>query len=214
MEEARSTIERLVAEIRGSQASRDSIKEAGAHLGDLEKRLLQEEGEERRELQGRPGETASFDPRTVEPGRVVRIESLGREGVVLARPTSGRVRVQAGKLRLEVDLTDLRPKEGVPAPEAALRGGVSRPGAEDEEAALGEVDLRGFTGEEAVESLDRHLDSALLAGYPQVRIIHGKGTGVLRSRVQEYLRGHPRVASFRLGEWNEGGSGVTVAVLN
>jgi DNA mismatch repair protein MutS2 len=91
-------------------------------------------------------------------------------------------------------------------------GGTSLPeGAAPEP--LSEVDLRGLTAEEAIEALDRHLDGAILAGYPSVRIIHGKGTGVLRTRVKNYLEKHAQVTSFELGQWNEGGAGVTVAKL-
>lgn len=76
-----------------------------------------------------------------------------------------------------------------------------------------ELDLRGMTGEEALETLDKYLDDAVLAGAPFVRIIHGKGTGVLRRVVAEHLRRDPRVFAYRLGGAGEGGDGVTVAQL-
>jgi DNA mismatch repair protein MutS2 len=67
--------------------------------------------------------------------------------------------------------------------------------------------------EEVDVILGRALDSAIMAGLPSFRIIHGKGTGALRERVSEMLRKDTRVSSFRLGAWNEGGTGVTVAEL-
>ena len=76
-----------------------------------------------------------------------------------------------------------------------------------------ELDLRGLTGEEAIAEVQHFLDDALLSGVQRVDIIHGKGTGALRKRVTEFLKGYPQVKSFRLGEWNEGGSGVTVVEL-
>ena len=76
-----------------------------------------------------------------------------------------------------------------------------------------EIHLRQLTVDEALARLDKYLDDAILAGAPQVRIIHGKGTGTLRRAVHEYLRKHPAVASYRLGAPNEGGAGATVAVL-
>jgi DNA mismatch repair protein MutS2 len=76
-----------------------------------------------------------------------------------------------------------------------------------------EVDLRGMTSDEAFDAVDKYLDDAMLASLPQVRIIHGKGTGALRKAVTDYLRKDPRVAESRLGETGEGGSGVTVAKL-
>ncbi|HNS51357.1 MAG TPA: endonuclease MutS2 [Anaerolineae bacterium] len=76
-----------------------------------------------------------------------------------------------------------------------------------------ELDLRGQTAEEIRPRLDKYLDDAFLAALPFVRIVHGKGGGVLRQAVREMLRAHPLVRSFREGAANEGGTGVTVAYL-
>ncbi|MEJ2560874.1 MAG: Smr/MutS family protein [Anaerolineae bacterium] len=76
-----------------------------------------------------------------------------------------------------------------------------------------ELDLRGQTAEEALHRLDLYLDDAYLVGLPWVRIIHGKGTGVLRSAVRDALQGHPLVASYEAGKEGEGGDGVTVVKL-
>jgi DNA mismatch repair protein MutS2 len=76
-----------------------------------------------------------------------------------------------------------------------------------------ELDLRGKRVEEALEAVERRLDSAFLASMPFVRVIHGKGTGRLREAVREALDGSPYVASFRPGERGEGGDGVTVVDL-
>lgn len=76
-----------------------------------------------------------------------------------------------------------------------------------------ELDLRGERYEDALSRVEKYLDDALLANYHQVSIIHGKGTGALRQGVQQYLKKHPRVKSYRFGEPGEGGSGVTVAEL-
>ncbi|UUZ97762.1 Smr/MutS family protein [Paenibacillus sp. P25] len=76
-----------------------------------------------------------------------------------------------------------------------------------------ELDLRGANVEEAIMEVDRFLDESFLANFGQVYIIHGKGTGVLRTGIQEYLRKHKHVKSYRIGNYNEGGAGVTVAEL-
>jgi DNA mismatch repair protein MutS2 len=76
-----------------------------------------------------------------------------------------------------------------------------------------ELSVRGFSAEEAMELLDRYLDDARLAGWHEVRIVHGKGEGILRRAVGEFLAKDGRVESKRLGQWNEGGDGVTVVVL-
>jgi DNA mismatch repair protein MutS2 len=73
-----------------------------------------------------------------------------------------------------------------------------------------ELDLRGERYEEALLRVEKYVDDALLAGYPRVSIIHGKGTGALRQGVQEYLRNHRSVKKIRFGDAGEGGTGVTV----
>jgi DNA mismatch repair protein MutS2 len=76
-----------------------------------------------------------------------------------------------------------------------------------------ELRIRRLTIDEALPKLDRYLNSAFVAGLPSVRIVHGKGTGVLRQAVHETLAEHPLVESFRFGDWGEGGVGVTVVEL-
>jgi len=76
-----------------------------------------------------------------------------------------------------------------------------------------ELDLRGWRAEEVPPRLDKYLDAAFRAGLPWVRIIHGKGTGVLRQVVSQRLTGHPLVKRQRLGDPQEGGDGVTIAEL-
>lgn len=76
-----------------------------------------------------------------------------------------------------------------------------------------EVDLRGLSVYEAIEKFDKYLDGAMLANVSPVNIIHGKGTGVLRKAVHDYLKGHSGVKSYRLGEYGEGDSGITVVTL-
>jgi DNA mismatch repair protein MutS2 len=79
--------------------------------------------------------------------------------------------------------------------------------------ASNEIDLRGMQQHEALETLEKYLDTALLTGLKTVSVIHGKGTGVLREGVQQYLKNHSRVLKTRLGAWNEGGTGITIVEL-
>jgi DNA mismatch repair protein MutS2 len=95
------------------------------------------------------------------------------------------------------------------APEAA----VPRLGELPDVYAPTEIDVRGMRVEEVEQVVLHALDSAVRADLRWLRIIHGKGTGALRERVGELLRGDPRVREYRLGAWNEGGAGVTVASL-
>ena len=76
-----------------------------------------------------------------------------------------------------------------------------------------ELRIRRMRIDEAMPKLDYYLNAAFMAGLPVVRILHGKGTGVLRQAVQETLAEHPLVKSFRLGDWGEGGAGVTIVEL-
>ena len=75
------------------------------------------------------------------------------------------------------------------------------------------LDLRGKRYEEAMMELDRYLDQVLLSSYSQVEIIHGKGTGALQKGVQQHLKQHPKVKSYRMGHPNEGGFGVTIVEM-
>jgi DNA mismatch repair protein MutS2 len=74
-----------------------------------------------------------------------------------------------------------------------------------------ELDLRGERYEDALMRVEKYIDDALLANYPRVSIIHGKGTGALRQGVQEYLKNHRSVKKIRFGDAGEGGTGVTIA---
>lgn len=154
-------------------------------------------------------------PTGLKPGDAVRILSLNQTGQVLAEPdASGAVMVQAGILRVTVPLTDLERVDAPEAPAKVINKSSGRSMAiQKAKTMTTEVDLRGLMVEEALDKLDKYLDDAILGGIPQVRIIHGKGTGALRKAVQEYLRGHRQIASQRFGVPGEGGDGVTVAMI-
>lgn len=214
LREARELLDRLAGEVRSaeterSQVTRDRLKSAREAVGDLRARLDRENAEERA-ARGAAIQDVTAPP--IGPGSRVWILALDREGRVDEVMAGGRLKVEAGRLRLEVSVAEVRAlaDAGVPSEGAGGRG-WSAP--ESEGAQPPELDLRGFTAEEALESLDRRLDGALLAGLPELRIIHGHGTGVLRARVRTYLGKHPRITGFRPGNPNEGGTGVTIASL-
>lgn len=143
-------------------------------------------------------------------GSRVRIESLGRTGMVTELRDS-KAMVEAGGMKLLLpreSLTPLPPGDQEPQQRRRAHGGGGYVDADLN--ASPEVDLRGLRVDDLELSLGRALDAALMAGLPSFRIIHGKGMGALRARVQELLRDDPRIISFRPGERTEGGSGVTV----
>jgi DNA mismatch repair protein MutS2 len=148
-----------------------------------------------------------------QPGDEVKVYSLGgQRGHVVELSGSSEAVVQLGILKMKVALDDLevirKPAVSHPAVQTAPNVKRSR-----DEHIRTELDLRGLTLDDAILEVDRFLDEAFLANLGQVYIIHGKGTGALRQGVQEFLRRHKHVKSFRLGNYGEGGAGVTVAEL-
>jgi len=163
---------------------------------------------------GGDAEEAAAVLEKAEPGDEVRVRSLGGQTGRVVEAEGDSVTVQVGVMKIRVRMEDLQPAGGMkhgrkprePVPAATVRRARDA-------AVRTELDLRGRTLEEALPEVERFLDEAVLANLHQVRLIHGKGTGALRSGIQDYLRGHKHVRDFRLGEIGEGGSGVTVAEL-
>lgn len=151
-------------------------------------------------------------PRPLRAGDSVEIVSTRTKATVLETPKPGeKVKVQAGILKIQVEQSDLQLLEFEQVKQEAPRSGGVRLKAPEQFTT--ELDLRGESGDEAIMELDRFLDSAVRLHMETVRIIHGKGTGVLRQRVQTHLKRHPQVKSFRLGVYGEGEDGVTIASL-
>ncbi len=142
-----------------------------------------------------------------EAGDHVWIDVLGRDGRVLERRGADVV-VEVGGVKLQLAPTALQLKEAPEAPRDRTMA-YSGPAAD----VRPEVHLRGLTSEEALLELIRALDAAVQAGLPQLRVVHGKGTGVLRAAVAEFVQHDRRVRAHRLGAPHEGGSGVTVLEL-
>ena len=159
-----------------------------------------------------PVRAVPVDAATLKAGDRVMVGSLGREGTVLSvRREKGTCDVQAGALRVTVKIFDLYraapQKQGQGEKVQVTRELVQRP------VVKREVNLIGMTTGEGVAEAEAFLDRAVLANLHEVRIVHGVGTGKLRAAVQEMLRRHPRVESFRLGKYGEGENGVTVVTL-
>ena len=152
-------------------------------------------------------------PRPLKRGDTVHLVDFNSQGVVMAAPEGGYVLVQAGILKTKVKLSAVRLLDG--SSKRVTVGGVSSRGVvkSAKATASGELDLRGTTTDEALLELDKYLDTAVLSGMKTVRIIHGKGTGALRTAVQQRLKRHRSVLEYRLGTYGEGDSGVTIAEL-
>ena len=152
-------------------------------------------------------------PRPLKVQDNVMIRSLGAKGVVLALPDQNdQVLIQSGIIKTRVPLSDLRL---LSAKQAKPSGSATRTVKSSSATAKikTELDLRGQASDEAIMALDGFLDSCVLWGIHEVTVIHGKGTGVLRRAVQQHLKRHPSVRSFRLGVYGEGEDGVTIVEL-
>ena len=150
--------------------------------------------------------------RPLKKGETVRIISANKEATVLEDTDSkGYTYVQAGIIKVKVKSDDLafvtKPAVTVKvsAPTVKLQRGSRN--------ASPEVDVRGMTAYEAEDAVDMYLQNASMAGLHTVNIIHGKGTGALRTAIHQMLRHHKLVDSFRIGLYGEGDSGVTVVNL-
>ena len=228
LERAKADAERI---IKNARATADSVFE---ELDQIRKKRRREENyqqindaraELRRSLNQAEDELSSIGkkkkkasapppPRPLKVGDTVELLSIGTRATVLTAPDkNGNMQVQAGIMKVNVKLRDIKLIEEtgdktvadfIAKRQAELRNITVKP----------EIDLRGMLPEEAESVLERYIDTAFLAKLNIVTIIHGKGTGVLRRTVQENLKHNRHVKSFRLGTFGEGETGVTVAELH
>lgn len=151
-------------------------------------------------------------PREPKVGDAIVIRGIG-EGEVL-EITKDRLLVKSGMIKTRVKLSDImlldKPKE---KPEKATQHNVYRTSSRADADVKTELDLRGETVDEAIGELGLFIDRCLLNSIDEIRIIHGKGTGALRSAVTDYLKTHPNISEYRLGRYGEGETGVTIAKL-
>lgn len=204
VETTRVELERLVAQIRKTQAQKEAVKEV--HRVVEEKKTSLDKELEKFE------EKVTKKLGIVKQGDSVWIEPLGIRGEVVSKDEqSKKFKVLVGSVTYDVEeekLTIIEEGEKVEAKsEYVSTSSYSIPQVSPE------IDLRGLLAEEAFEIVDKYLDHAFLAGLTSVWVIHGKGTGALRKKIGEFLGHHHRVESTRLGEWNEGGAGVTIVKL-
>jgi len=187
------------------QRREGALAEARKRIEDVEARLQDEEP---------PAAAPGPAPEGLRPGDRVFVPQVGQEGGVLSAPDeSGRVWVAVGSLRLQAAMQDLRLAKGK---KQQAKGGTGWAALAQQKAQTvqSEITLIGMRAEEALLVLDRYLDDAQVAGLGTVRVIHGKGTGALRSAVHAFLQGDRRVKGHRLGAQGEGGVGATVVELD
>ncbi|GAJ99333.1 LOW QUALITY PROTEIN: recombination inhibitory protein MutS2 [Geomicrobium sp. JCM 19055] len=205
VELAKLQAEEIIGHLRELQKQGSSIKEhelidAKKGLEDAAPKLTKKQKQVKRKAQ----KAASFID-----GEEVFVQRFNQKGQILEKVSDKEYLVQIGIMKMTVTVDDLqkteqpKQKELRPVTRVQTSGSTVKP----------ELDLRGERYENALSRLEKYLDEAVLAGYPTVHIIHGKGTGALRKGVKQYLAKHPSVKSTRDGGMNEGGIGNTVADL-
>lgn len=206
VQETRQDMEKLIAQLR----SIENIDQKQLERAVQSSRDAMRKTEERLYEQAVQRDTAGEAPASVHPGERVKLITLGQEATVLKpADAKGEVLVQAGVMKLSIPLNDIRTVEQKKKPtQTAAKVSLSQ----DRGSALS-IDLRGSMVDDACLELDRFIDNALITGVHEFYVVHGKGTGALRSGVQQYLKNHPRVKTYRIGAYGEGDAGVTVVTL-
>lgn len=201
---ARKNIEKLVADIRKQQASKDSIQNAFSKIESAKKSLKKE-----------PPKKRPNQPKLkINVGDKVRVQKLNRFGEVTAIKPRGKTPLQilVGNMQMQAayhEIDAVHPKQEV----SNLSTSVLDIQYSKSNTISSELNLRGMLVKEALDLTDKYLDDAYLAGIPTVRILHGKGTGALRKAVHEELREHPHVTNYQLAPHSQGGEGVTVVTF-
>lgn len=199
----------LIKEIKeaiGRETGQQTLTVARNARGRLRKLGFEEEILEPVTAGGAEGEVL----KDVKPGLEVYLPRYNQQGCVLSAPDhDGSVLVQVGAIKMILPVSDLRLSKSTHLVET----GSSKVMAGKAREIGSELHVRGMTVDEAIELVEKYLDDAYLAGLPKVYLIHGKGTGTLRKAISGLLTGHRFVKSHRLGEYGEGGTGVTVVEL-
>jgi len=211
--DARAEVEKTIRDLReqSSAAAEDAARDARRRIEQLasaEGRALSALDERPEHLAGSADSAAASGE--VREGDYVSISTLGGKTARVMELRSDEAVVAMGSVKMSVPRSVLA---RAAAPEQGDRVTVTIRGDVPEAEAKSEIDIRGLRAGDIEDLLMHAVDSAVRADLKSLRIIHGKGTGALRERVAEMLRKESRVASFRLGAWNEGGAGVTVAEL-
>ncbi len=201
VDETRRRLEGVLADARAAR-SEQAVRAGRAHLREVLESLPQVEP---------PAPPPGEPVEEVQAGQTVFIAPLGRVGVVRAGPdVRDEVEVEVGVLRTRVPRSALRDAGSTGRPSSGEAGSVEVPQMAPVPLS---ISVRGSTVDDALLAVDQYLDEAVRARLPQVTVIHGKGTGRLRKALHDFLRGHPHVKQFRLGERGEGDTGATVITL-
>jgi DNA mismatch repair protein MutS2 len=149
---------------------------------------------------------------SLREGDTVRVRALGREGIIRRRLDFSTLEIEVGAMKMKVTIDQVEPAPAA-KPASSLPANVTVHTEARTEAALSEINVIGCNAEEARAQVDKFLDSAVLAGMPRVRVIHGHGLGILRKALHELFGAHPLVEKFYAAPQQEGGAGATIVEL-
>ena len=186
-----------------------SVKDMEAERARLREKIKENDS---RTAKAAPKPKKKLKAAALHIGDRVRVLSLNLEGTVSTLPNSkGDLFVQMGILRSQININDLEYIGEAENLQKGMTTGGGKLRMSKSAAVSTEINLIGMTVDEAIAHLDKYLDDAYLAHVPSVRIVHGKGTGALRTAVHQYLKRYKHIKSFRLGTFGEGDAGVTIA---
>ncbi|GEN51859.1 endonuclease MutS2 [Halobacillus faecis] len=200
--QAREEAETIVGEIRNMK-SQAQMKE---HEWIEARKMFDEAQPELAKKKPKAAPAPKKESKELNPGDEVKLLTLNQQGTIVEQTGKNEYQVQVGVMKVKAkrkELEFVKAKQPYKEkPMATVKGKNFH--------VKTELDLRGERYEDALNRLEKYIDDALLAGYPRVSIIHGKGTGALRTAVQNFAKNHRSISSHRAGGMNEGGSGVTV----
>ena len=196
-----------------------SVKELEKHRSDIREKM----NKRQEKLKVEPAKVQAHKAHDIsefKPGMHVKVLTMNVVGTVSQiHKAKNQVSVLIGSLNTKMDIKNLAILKGYKDPEdtkadsSKSGSGSGKINMAKSSSVSSEINLLGYTVDEAVAVLDKYLDDAYIAKIPQVRIVHGKGTGALRAGVTSYLRGVPYIKDFRLGQIGEGAEGVTIVTF-
>lgn len=211
LQEAKDTADEAIRNFNKYGTTRPSIQEMEKQRTNIREKMAANEKKSSKEK-----DTAIYNPKVPKKLRIgdsVKVLSMNLTGTVHSLPNAkGDLFVQMGILRSQVNIKDLvLIEDAAPGSKKYAKTGAGKLKISKSASVSTEINLIGKTVDEAIALLDKYLDDAYLAHLPSVRIVHGKGTGALRSAVQSHLKRQSYIKSFHLGEFGEGDAGVTIA---
>lgn len=211
LQEAKDTADEAIRNFNKYGTTRPSIQEMEKQRTNIREKMA---ANEKKSSKGK--DTAIYNPKVPKKLRIgdsVKVLSMNLTGTVHSLPNAkGDLFVQMGILRSQVNIKDLvLIEDAAPGSKKYAKTGAGKLKISKSASVSTEINLIGKTVDEAIALLDKYLDDAYLAHLPFVRIVHGKGTGALRSAVQSHLKRQSYIKSFHLGEFGEGDAGVTIA---